>query len=66
VLQHLRRDGATAPARVVTALPASRRSGYPRLASHGSDLVVAWTDVGASRVRAALVPLSVYASAPIE
>jgi len=44
----------------VSALVGSRASGYPRIASHGDELVFAWTENadGQSRVKTAIAPAS--------
>lgn len=42
-------DGSRGPAKTVTRVSASRSSGYPRLARHGRELVLAWTAVDGGR-----------------
>ncbi|MEZ5320287.1 MAG: sialidase family protein [Vicinamibacterales bacterium] len=39
-------SGDPGPVTVIAPLTATRASGYPRLARHGDELVLAWTDVG--------------------
>jgi hypothetical protein len=46
-MRRISRSGERSPAVGVAALAASRTSGYPRMASFGSELVFAWTDAGA-------------------
>jgi hypothetical protein len=43
----------------VSALNASRASGYPRLAVHGNEVIVAWTEAsgGATQVQTAIAQL---------
>ena len=50
-------DGGRGPARSIARVSASRSSGYPRLARHGRDLVLAWTEVagGTTTIAAASV-----------
>jgi hypothetical protein len=52
-------DGGRGPARTIARVSASRSSGYPRLARHGRELVLAWTAVegGRSSVSTAVVAL---------
>jgi hypothetical protein len=48
----------------VSALVGSRASGYPRMASHGDELVFAWTEnvKGQSQVKTAVVRASTLGS----
>lgn len=48
-------SGVKSPAIVVSGLAGGRASGYPRLASHGNEMVFAWTEIvdGRSQVRTA-------------
>ena len=50
------RSGARSESTTVSALVGSRASGYPRIASYGDELVVAWTENsdGRSQVRTAV------------
>lgn len=65
-LRRVERSGATPPAVTVAALASSRASGYPRIAVHNQDLVLAWTEAGdgATRVKTASLRLNVPASDP--
>jgi hypothetical protein len=56
--------GRRSPAVAVSSVAASRASGYPRLAVHGSDVTFAWTEAadGSTRVRTALASLPETAS----
>jgi hypothetical protein len=49
-------SGARTPSTTVSAIAAGRASGYPRIASHGDELVFAWTEDanGRSQVRTAV------------
>jgi hypothetical protein len=51
------RTGGRSPASTVSAIAGSRASGYPRIASHGDELVFAWTEAvdGRSQVHTAAV-----------
>ena len=51
-------DGATADEPVtIAAVTGARASGFPRMARAGGDVVIAWTDVAAKRLRAARLSL---------
>ncbi len=50
-------DGRLGPVGRAAPTSPARRSGFPQMVRHGEDLVLAWHDVDASRVRGALLPL---------
>lgn len=59
-LRRVDRTGTRSPGVIVAGVAGSRASGYPRMARHGQELVLAWTDVadgGALRVRTAAASL---------
>jgi hypothetical protein len=55
-VRRVARSGARTPAVTVAGLAGGRASGYPRVASHGDELVFAWTEseAGRSSVRTAI------------
>lgn len=65
-IRQVSRDGARSASAGVAAIPASRSSGYPRLARRGNELLFAWTDPQGqgSRVRTAVALVPVGPSQP--
>jgi hypothetical protein len=59
-MRRVQPSGARSPAVPVSALAASRASGYPRLAVHNGEVVFAWTEAGdgGPRVKTAVSPLT--------
>ena len=59
LLQPVNPDGTLAAPIVAARTEAGRMSGFPQLAMHGEDLIIAWTDSDGdvSRVRSAVVAL---------
>ncbi len=55
-LRRVHPDGRQSPSAIITPTESSRKAGFPRLASLGDDLLVAWTQAAAeTRVAAAKV-----------
>lgn len=44
-------DGSRSPSVTVSALPAGRASGYPRVAAKGDELIFAWTEAASGRTQ---------------
>jgi hypothetical protein len=65
-IRKIRPDGTKTPAATVATISGERASGYPRIAAHGQELVLAWVDLTPggtgrtpqSQVRTATVPLA--------
>lgn len=53
-LRHVSANGVAGPAVTVAEVPASRTTGFPKVAVSGGQIVLAWRD---ERVRAAVLPL---------
>lgn len=53
------RDGTRGPARTIARVGASRSNGYPRLARHGRELLLAWTEVGSGTTTIATASVAV-------
>lgn len=62
VLRRVTASGRASALQEIASVDGGRVSGYPRLAHHGRELVLAWTEAAtsasASRVRTAVVPLA--------
>src|SRR5262245_2064699 len=56
-VRRVERSGVRGPATSVAGVSATRASGYPRIARRGDEMIFAWTDAEATRVRTATMRL---------